>query len=293
MPRMSLIIALLLISGSSAWAQGVRAVAGGNYSHTLMAGAGIAHPSGTTAIGTNPAGLIYNHGMRLSHGSAIDDSRSGVIGQQGLVIGGNGFFGAALGISDYENSAAAPSGGPTVGAGTVFQGAWAGHIQKSRFAFGMSLVAPITGSRVVPSGGSTTSVQPQTTFKNNGVGINAGVIFDPMGSTRFGFTAYQVSDGFENFGLGFAHDLLDNVTFVVDVAYTKSSKSMDVIPGLNFSTQYFSISGSYGSKLMGDGWAFARDGFSGGIGFTMLKELSITATYHQVQAFMLGLTAQM
>ncbi|MBL7716126.1 MAG: hypothetical protein JNL01_11735 [Bdellovibrionales bacterium] len=284
---------VFFVLGSSAWAQGVRAVAGGNYSHTLMTGLGVAHPSATTAIGTNPAGLIYNNGMRLSHTSAIDDTRSGVIGQQGLLVGGNGFFGAALGISDYENLAADKSGFPSVGVGTLAQAGWAGHIQKSRFAFGMSIVAPLTGSRMIVNSGSSTVNQPLPSYSDRGASVNAGVIFDPMGSTRFGFTAYQFGDKFESFGLGFAHDMLDNFTFVVDISYSKASKTAEVVPGINFSTPYFSLAAAYGSKFMGEGWGYARDGFSGGIGFTMLKELSITASYHQVQAFTLGLTAQM
>lgn len=288
-----LTLILFFAIAPSAFAQGVRAVKGGNYSHTLMAGGGIAHPSATTAIGTNPAGLIYNTGMRLSHGSAIDDSRSGTIGQQGLLLGGNSFFGAAVGISDYQNTAADPNGFSTVGSGTLFQGGWAGHIQKSRLAFGMSLVAPITGGRIVQNSGSSTANQPAPSFTNQGAAVNAGVIFDPFGSTRFGFSLLGMSGGIETIGFGLAFDIVDNVSLVGDLIYSKSSKSMDVIPGLNFSTQYFSLSANYGSRMMGDGWTYGREGFGGGIGFTAMKELSVTVQYHQIQKFMVELTAQM
>ncbi len=280
-------------STSSAWAQ----VDGksNDINHFISAGAGIAHPSVQGAIGSNPAGQIYYSGMLLNYGIATDDSGSGNIGLSGLLIGGNGFFGATLGVSEYEPyqyNGKDGKLGNTVDRGTLFQAGWAGYIPQSRFSFGMSISAPIQGGRVAAYGNNTTAIQPLSEYKN-GVGLNFGMIFDPRGPSRIGVTAYQLADKFDTLGFGFAHDFLPSLTFVLDGTYTRSSKSLNFVPAIAFAHQLVQASIGYGFAGLGDGWSWGREGINASIGFSFLKSLTFSASLYQVQKVNIGITARM
>lgn len=264
--------------------------------HFISAGAGIAHPSVTGAVGSNPAGQIYYSGLLLNYGVAIDDSNSGRIGQSGRIIGGNGFFGATIGLSDYESFQYNNKNGilgSTVERGTLFEAGWAGFIPASRFSFGASISKPIQGGRIVPNGNTSESFSPSSTYKENGLGVNLGIIFDPRGPSRLGLTAYQVADQFDTMGFGFAHDFTPNVTVVFDGTYTRGSKSLNFIPALAFAHPSFQASLGYGFAGMGDGWAWGREGVNAGVGFSFLKSMTFDASYHQTQRFSVGVTARM
>ncbi len=281
------------LATSTAWAQ-VEGKAN-DINHFISAGAGIAHPSVQGAIGSNPAGQIYYNGILLNYGLATDDSGSGDIGLGGLIVAGNGFFGATLGVSEFEPYQYNNKDGKlgrTVDRGTLFQAGWAGYIPASRFSFGASISAPIQGGRIVALGGSNTVNQPVSEYKN-GVGLNFGMIFDPRGPSRLGITAYQLADHFDTLGFGYAHDFLPSLTFVFDGTYTRSSKSLNFIPALAFAHPLFQASVGYGFAGLGDGWSWGREGINAGVGFSFLKSLTFSASVFQVQKVNINITARM
>lgn len=209
------------------------------YSSAVYDGAGvgvpvsgsIAMPGATTAVYTNPAGLVGTYGAKLSLQAGSDDPMNDP-SYRALVLAGNGMFGASAGVDYRMNDGAADDRGYAVYGLAV-------DVSALNFTLG---VAGRTGIKSA-----------------DGTDFNAGILLRPTSLVTIGGTAMGIDDRVDSYGVGVGLELMSGVELVADSAFDSEFKNGEFKPGLRISNSYAGLSLSYGT---GSTAQFAKD-FSG------------------------------
>lgn len=220
--------------------------------HLLEISAGFVSPSMTTAIDTNAAGLIYNESTKLSLTGNSDDSLNN-FGYGGHVYGGNGRFGAGVGLRNY-------TGGSN---DNQLQFGLGGEIESLGTAVGFN------GNYNLSAGGGVDLIG------------NVGFIFNTRGELQIGANLLGVtSDAITAYGLGLAYDLGASARLVVDAAANNSFKNIGLKPGLGFFVDSLQFTASYALDVdSGDGVSLLGEGITAGIGFEFSRSFHLQAYY--------------
>ncbi len=188
----------------------------------------IAMPSSTTAVYTNPAGLIGNPGARLSLQGGSDKPMNDPT-YRALILGGNGMFGAAAGVKYQINDGSADDKG---------YGVYGLAVNISPLALTLG-VAGVSG--IKNAVGST---------------LNAGLLFRPTSMVTIGGTAMGLKNGVDSIGLGMGIELMSGFDLVADSAFNSKFKNGEFKPGLRLQNSFAGLSVSYGTGATDQ---FAKD----------------------------------
>lgn len=270
--------AVLVIAGQflpvSALAYGYRGSYGlDELNHLLSVGGGIASPSVTSALGENPAGLMYNTRTKVQAATATGSESLNPVGFGGLLFGGNGFVGGGIGLQGFNNQ--------TEGGGQILLLNWglAAEFTSLNMAFGF------TGTRTLHRSGVVMGTGSGTTWC-----VDTGVIINPHGSSRYGLTLFQILDSVDAIGAGWAIDASSWSTFALDGTYSPDSKSAVVKPGLSLQFDGFQMSSGYGFRAVGDSGSWIRQGLSLGVGFNLGDHMFAQMYYNHIALYYGGIT---
>lgn len=193
----------------------------------FAAGGSIVSPGASTAVFTNPAGLVGNRNVRLSlQGGSPDPMKDPTY--RGLLLAGNGMFGAAAGVDYFKPDAGDDQGWAVYGLGIDIA------------SIGVSLgISGYTGIKTV-----------------EGTNFNAGLLIRPTQFVSLGATAMNLKDGANSYGVGVGIELLRGIDLIADAAFDDEFKNGEIKPALKLSNAFAGIAFSYGT---GDTDQFAKD----------------------------------
>jgi hypothetical protein len=225
----------------------------------MSIGAGIASPSKTTALVENPAGLSLNEKTRLLGVLASDNDNLNPLDYGGGIFFGNGSVGAAGQITRVGGAATDLD----LGLGVL--------ISQLDMSFGAAFEHDLSASG---SGWST----------------NLGAIFNTKGKWRIGAEVRDAFNGPSGFGLGFATDLTQDVTFDVDGSTDKDFKGLHVKPTLAIDVHVFQIAFGYGIQVDKNSSSFINTGFALALAFKLSDAAYLQFYYNQIEKYYLGVT---
>lgn len=185
-------------------------------------------PANSTAVFTNPAGLV-SAATAISLQAGAPDFWSNGTYRAGLQTGGAS-FGAAAGLERRDRTRNDPT--------LAYYGAAVG---VSEFSLGL---AGRTG--ISNSDGST---------------FNAGVLFSAGSSAQVGVTARGLDDGVNEWGAGVGFNVSSGVDLVFDMAADDDLDNLEVKPGLKVANGPAALTISYATGLREQ---FADDFTAGG-----------------------------
>jgi hypothetical protein len=265
--RFALLLVMLASSGS---AFGASRYGGGDYEsfHWLSVGGGIAHPSATTAITENPAGLIYNSDLRILASSDAGNNSFNPLGANGHFFLGNGAVGGGIGLRNQHTFNTATDVNLDFGL--------AAEINALKLAFGVSGSYRVATLGATGGGGGTP-------------GLNIGVLINPTGEIHGGLTLFDVLGGVNALGGGIAWDVNSFATLALDAATTPTAfQAWSLKPGLQIHVLQVQLSASYGFALAGGG-SWLRGGGTLGLGVRMGGNLHFQAYYNELNLYYAGL----
>jgi hypothetical protein len=245
----------------------------------LSVAGGISTPSVTSALGQNPAGLVYNNQPKVFLDVASGNDKFNPIGYGGGFFTGNGSVGGGIALqgfnSQYDNSA-----------GNLLLLNWglAAEFTDLNLAWGF------TGTYTLANTGVGQGTGSGGTGSGHAWGLDTGVIFNPHGSTRVGLTAFQVIGGVDAWGAGISYDPSPWATFTVDGIYAVNSKTTILKPALSIHVSGFALTSAYGHRFDGSGWGWMSEGLSLGVGFPLGYKWAIQGYYNQISKYFVGLT---
>lgn len=246
----------------------------GNADHMISVGGGIASPSKTSALGENPAGLVYNTDQRVLGALGATNSSLNPLGVGGSFFAGNGSVGGGIGLQTFTGQ------GNSAGNITLLNYGLAAEIESLNVAFGAM------GTYTLNQTGITTG-----TGSGGAWNANLGMLYNPKGTVRVGGTLFQVVGGVGAVGAGIAADANPWATFVLDGAYDPQSKGSTLKPGLGIHMDDFQLSYGYGINIQGsDGWI--RQGSSVGLGIQLSQTVHLQGYYNQLALYYLGLSVR-
>jgi hypothetical protein len=219
------------------------ALAQDSQSGNLQVSGGIAAPATSTAVLTNPAGLVSASTAVVVQGAAPDFWDDGTY-RAGAQTGGAS-FGVAGGIEDRDQAQNNPI--------LAYYGVAVG---TPTFSLG---VAGKTG--LVNSSGST---------------FNVGTLFSVGSETRVGLTARGIDNGVNEWGAGVDFKLGQGADLVFDAAADQNLHNPQVKPGLKVGSNEAALTISYGTGAREE---FA-DGFSAGASFQFASRSTLEIQYN-------------
>jgi hypothetical protein len=240
--------------------------------HILSTGAGISSPSVTSALGENPAGLVYNHQTKFLGALSGGNSSFNPLGVGGLFFLGNGFVGGGLGIQNYDSQ------GNGAGSMRYFQYGMAAFVQGINIAFGAS------GSYTLLDGGGS---------GGNHWGLDLGMIYNPKGDVRLGVTAFNAIDGINAIGVGVAADVSTYATFALDASTTPQGSGRTLKPAMGIHLMDIQLNLGHGIAIDNDASSWIRRGTSFGLGFRLSPAIHLQAYYNQIAQYYAALTIRM
>lgn len=243
--------------------------------HLLSVGEGISSPSTISALGENPAGLVYNRTFKVLGELSSGNDQFSPLGYGGGFLAGNGSVGGGI-VLNGSNSTA---NGVAASIDTLQFGI-AAEFPSINLAWGF------TGSFAFSGSGPT----PTVGYGNSSWGLDTGVIFNPRSQTRFGITLFDVLDGIDAFAGGVSYDPTPWATFALDANYSKGPQTTVVKPGLAIHLPGFQLAAGYGARVVGDGTGWFPTGLSLGVGFPISRTFALQAYYNQLALYYAGLT---
>ncbi len=195
----------------------------------ILVSGGVTIPSYTTAVHTNPAGIASKSDAHLSLQAGAEDLNHIPLyrGQLGY---GNRVFGLAAGVEQAD------SGGTN---------------EQSAF-YGLGLSLPL---------GLTLGVSGRSPVEGGTTDYNAGAFLEPTDQIRLAFSAKNLNNGADIYGLGLGLELSSGVVILVDGAFDPHFKENVLKPGIVLSNRFAGMSFSYG---LDDSILFSK-GFTAGI----------------------------
>jgi hypothetical protein len=232
-----LIMSLILLSGASVWA------ATPHSKSPLQVSGGIAMPATSTAVLTNPAGMMGASTALVLQAAAPEVWDNGTY-RGGLQTGGSS-YGVAAGIQ-----------AGSVNSTTVSKAYYGVAVGTENFSLGLAGKTGISNS--------------------NGTVLNAGLLFGIGSTAHMGITARGIDDGINEWGAGIALGLASNFDLVFDAAANSDLRNLEMKPGIKVSSDQASLTMSYGT---GDRQQFA-DGFSAGASFSFASSNVLEIQYN-------------
>ncbi len=203
-----LFLIVSLISGGGV------ALAADSKENNLHVGGGIAMPSTTTAVFTNPAGLVGASTAGVLQAGAREVWENGTY--RAGVQTGSPLFGVAAGLEHIDL--------PRDDANFLYYGAAVG---VPILSFGLNAATGITNA--------------------DGTRVNAGVLFNPGPLGKFGLTARGLDDGVDEWGLGGAFDIAPGIALVLDLASDSDFDGIEAKPGIKVGVSPIALTLSYGT----------------------------------------------
>jgi hypothetical protein len=222
----------------------------------LQVSGGIAMPATSTAVFSNPAGLVSADRALVLQAEAPEVWDSGTY-RAGVQTGGSS-YGIAAGAEMQDAGSHNPL--------SAYYGIAVG---TEAFTLGF---AGQTG--VSNSSGST---------------FNAGTLFKVGANSRIGFTARDIGNGVSEWGLGLAVGVATGVDIVVDSAADRNLDNLQIKPGIKVSSGQAALTLSYAT---GEREEFAN-GFSAGASFQFASKNTIEFEYNpggDLSKYFVGLT---
>jgi hypothetical protein len=221
----------------------------GRANYSLSVAGGIASSSKSLAAFQNPAALIYGDSLDLDLHAA---ESGGDLGFGAGVLFGGLDWGGVIGAQHFtgdRNSTRAYYG-------------LAASIRQMKLAFGLS---------------GRTQISP-----GSGTEFDLGMLVNPMGEVRLGFTLSDLSGGISALGAGIAYEAASSLTLVADVTSDTDFDFVSVAPGVLIGNQNAAFTLGYGIKAKGEGFgshAF-HEKWMGGLTLRLGK-VQWTAHYQQ------------
>jgi hypothetical protein len=209
----------------------------------LQVSGGIAMPATSSAVFTNPAGLLGASTAVVLQAAAPDFWDNGTY-RAGMQTGGAS-YGVAGGIEDRD-----------LGNNDPLYGYYGLAVGTQAFSLGL---AGRTG--VVNSSGTT---------------LNAGTLFSVGSSAKIGITARDINNGVSEWGAGVAFGVGQGVDLVFDSAADENLKNIEVKPGIKVGSQQAALTISYGTGAREE---FA-DGFTAGASFQFASKTILEIQYN-------------
>ena len=244
--------------------------------HSISVGGGVASPSSTSALGENPAGLIYNDRFKAMFAASTGSRDLNPIGYGGFIFTGNEAFGGGLALQGFN----AHSGSP----GNILLFNYGGAV----YFKGLDISFGLTGTRTITEGGTPSGTGVGTTWC-----VDAGLIFNPHGRSRWGVGIFQLLNDVDAVTVGHARDLNHSTTVVADLSYNYKTSSSILKPGIEVHMNPLQFSVSYGIDVVGNGWAWFSTGLSAGFGFNIGKNVLLQAYINQIAEYFVSTTLQL
>jgi hypothetical protein len=241
----------------------------------LSVAGGISTPSITSALGQNPAGLIFNNQAKVLVDVASGNDNFNPLGYGGGFFTGNGSVGGGIALQGY-NSQYDHSAGNLL----LLNWGLAAEFTDLNLAWGFTGTYTIANTGVGQGAGTS----------GGAWGLDTGIIFNPHGTSRFGLTAFQVVGGVDAWGAGYSYDPSPWATFTVDGIYAVYSKTSILKPGLSIHVSGFCLTSAYGYKFDGAGWGWMSEGLSVGVGFPIGYKWAVQGYYNQISKYFIGIT---
>jgi hypothetical protein len=229
-------VSILSTISSSAFAQE-------NQAGNLQVSGGIAMPAGSTAVLTNPAGLVTASTGAVLQAGAPDFWDNGTY-RAGLQTGGPS-FGIAGGIEDTDQ-----------GQNNPLRAYYGVAVGTQNFSLGIAGKTGLSNS--------------------SGTSINVGTLFSVGSSTEIGVTARDVNNSVSEWGAGFAFGVNPGIDLVLDAAADSNLKNLEVKPGLKVGSPQAALTISYGTGAREE---FA-DGFTAGASFQFASRSTLEIQYN-------------
>ena len=198
--------------------------AGGN----LHISGGIAMPSNSTSVFTNPAGMVAAPTALVLQAGAPEVWQNGTY-RAGLQTGSSS-YGVAAGIEHRDRASNDPK--------LVYYGLAVG---VPAFSLGLAGKTGISHA--------------------DGTTLNAGALFTAGSTAKIGLTARGIDDGVNEFGAGVAFEVSSGVNLVFDAAADDDFDNLEMKPGLKVGNEVAALTVSYGT---GPREQFADDFTAGG-----------------------------
>jgi hypothetical protein len=238
-----LIMLIVLTSGPIFALNESIALAQETQSGNLQVSGGIAMPATSSAVFTNPAGLLGASTSVVLQAAAPDFWDNGTY-RAGLQTGGSS-YGVAGGIEDRD-------------------------FGQNNPLYGYYGLAVGTGSFTLGVAGRTGVVN------SSGTALNAGALFSVGSSAKIGITARDINQSVSEWGAGVAFGVGQGVDLVFDSAADNNLKNIEVKPGLKVGSQQAALTISYGTGAREE---FA-DGFSAGASFQFASRAIFEVQYN-------------
>jgi hypothetical protein len=197
-PKTVFILIVAAITSTSVFAQSRGGQTSGHSS--LEVGGGISMPATSSAVLSNPAGMVGAHTALVVHAAASEVWDNGTY-RGGLQTGGSS-YGVAAGVENNSR-----------GSGSSSTNAYYGFaVGSHEFSLG---VAGKTG--VSNSSGST---------------FNAGILVGVIPMVQLGFTAMSLNGGVDEWGFGAAFKFGNGIALVLDGAASSGFKKIEMKPAI-------------------------------------------------------------
>jgi len=228
--------------------------------YMISNGQGISSPSFSDGLfGQNPAGLVLNHSLKFK---AIEN-----LGTFAPATTFNGAY---------------PSGSLLMGNGILGAGVNGGGRPYESLDWGIS--------GRVQTIFATFGVSSHTTFGVTPSLYDAGALFEPVHSLRFGFMIPHINVALDAFAGGVTYLYSDSIEVVVDADYD-SKYSLGVFkPGITFRTDYLQATAAYGLRYLGTTDALLYSGLTAGVGVRVIEPVLLTYEYGGLTTHRLSVT---
>lgn len=271
MPIQKCLVSLgIFLLPSLVWAYGMDDFEMG---HVLSVGAGVSSPSVTSALGENPAGLMYNQQTKFLGEAALTNHSLNNLGMGGLFYLGNGFVGGGLGIETFNGQ------GNNAGSLTLLNFGVGALIEGLNLSFGAS------GTYTVSQNGATNGTGSGSIWTGN-----IGLLYNPNGPFRVGATAFHLASTDRAIGLGLAADASTWATFALDGTMNMNGTGPIIKPAMGIHLKDFQCTLGYGLPLDSTATNWIRQGGSLGVGVRLSMNFHLQAYYNHLALYYFGLT---
>jgi len=270
--KLSLVLGVLLLP-TLVWAYGMDDFEMG---HVLSVGAGISSPSVTSALGENPAGLMYNQQPKFLGEAALTQNSLNNLGLGGLFYLGNGFVGGGLGIETFNGQ------GNNAGNLTLLNFGIGAEIQAINLSFGA------TGTYTLSQNGTTNGAGSGSIWTGN-----VGLLYNPNGPFRIGVTGFHLASTTRAIGAGIAADASTWATFALDGTINIDGTGPVIKPAMGIHLNDFQCTLGYGLVLDSSAMNWIRQGGSLGVGVRLSPNFHLQAYYNHLALYYFGLTIRL
>lgn len=247
--------------------------------HLISVGPGISHPSAMTAHGSNPAGIIFNHSLKLTTFLSSDNLKFQSPKLGSTLLLGNHSSGLALGISQIKPHLSNKDTWSTPQSNNLFASVGAAtYFNSVKTAIGFNFIHTLNGERSPFSSQPFPNNKPTSTSE---YGLDIGMLFTPMSSVRSAISIFQVLDGLDHLAAGLALDFTDSFTLTLDNSYALKSQDWNFMPGLRIADSSFQFSTAYGIPINDKGVSFfSKSIFLGTLGISFSRNLHLALSYN-------------